>query len=187
MKQRKFLTRCEIDAILAETKQGRHPERDYCMLLMCFIHGFRVSELCNLSLSDLDLNSAIIHVRRLKGGLSTTHPLIPEEIEALQKWLNVRRKWREAGSQWVFLSQKSGAVSRQQVYGLLKRYGKQAEVSVSPHPHMLRHACGYALADLGRDTRLIQDYLGHRNISHTVIYTASNVKRFSNIWETHSK
>ncbi|WP_249293681.1 tyrosine-type recombinase/integrase, partial [Proteus mirabilis] len=63
---------------------------------------------------------------------------------------------------------------------------KKANVSISPHPHMLRHACGYALADLGRDTRLIQDYLGHRNISHTVIYTASNSKRFINMWETRN-
>ncbi|OTA17030.1 MrfI [Xenorhabdus vietnamensis] len=188
MKQRKFLTRYEIDAILAATKQGRHAERNYCMLLMCFIHGFRVSELCNLRLSDLDLHSSIIHIRRLKGGLSTIHPLVPEEIVALKQWLEIRENWKEADeAPWVFLSQKSGPVSRQQVYGLLKYYGKQASVSVSPHPHMLRHACGYALADLGRDTRLIQDYLGHRNISHTVIYTASNVKRFSNIWESPSK
>ncbi|WP_445494946.1 tyrosine-type DNA invertase [Photorhabdus sp. SF281] len=187
MKKRKFLTRHEINAILEKTRQGRHAERDYCMILMCFIHGFRVSELCNLMLSDLDLHSEIIHVRRLKGGLSTTHPLLPEEIIALNKWLNIRKQWRESDTSWVFLSQKSGAISRQQVYGLLKRYGRQALVNISPHPHMLRHACGYALADLGRDTRLIQDYLGHRNISHTVIYTASNVKRFSRIWETPSK
>ncbi|RAX00328.1 MULTISPECIES: tyrosine-type DNA invertase [unclassified Photorhabdus] len=187
MKKRKFLTRYEINAILEKARQGYHAERDYCMLLMCFIHGFRVSELCNLTLSDLDLNSEIIHVRRLKGGLSTTHPLIPEEIKALNQWLNIRKSWRESDTEWVFLSQKSGAISRQQVYGLLKRYGKQALVNISPHPHMLRHSCGYALADLGRDTRLIQDYLGHRNISHTVIYTASNVKRFFKIWEAPAK
>ncbi|WP_258794203.1 tyrosine-type recombinase/integrase, partial [Klebsiella pneumoniae] len=66
---------------------------------------------------------------------------------------------------------------------LLKQYGRAANISVAPHPHMLRHACGYSLADLGRDTRLIQDYLGHRNISHTVIYTASNSKRFQQIWD----
>lgn len=50
-------------------------------------------------------------------------------------------------------------------------------------PHMLRYSCGYALADLGKDTRLIQDYLGHRNISHTLGYTASNLKRFNKIWD----
>ncbi|WP_279616106.1 tyrosine-type recombinase/integrase [Kosakonia oryziphila] len=49
---------------------------------------------------------------------------------------------------------------------------------------MLRHACGYALAELGNDTRLIQDYLGHRNIQHTVLYTAANSARFKNAWVT---
>lgn len=183
MKQRRFLTRFEIDAILDESKKGRYSTRDYCMLLMCFIHGFRVSELCRLSLTDIDLNSRILYVRRLKGGLSTTQPLVDKEYNALIEWLDIRSQWRDADTPWVFLSQKSGAISRQQVYSLIKRYGKNAGVSIEAYPHMLRHSCGYALADLGRDTRLIQDYLGHRNISHTVIYTASNAKRFYDIWD----
>lgn len=143
MDKRKFLTRYEVDAILKEARKSRYAERNYCMILMCYLHGFRVSELCHLSLSDIDLDSRLIYVRRLKGG----------------------------------------AISRQQVHTLLKQYGRAANISVAPHPHMLRHACGYSLADLGRDTRLIQDYLGHRNISHTVIYTASNSKRFQQIWD----
>lgn len=183
MKQRKFLTRSEIDSVLEECKKGRYPQRDFCMLLMCFIHGFRVSELCRLSLHDIDLKSKIIYVRRLKGGLSTSQPILEQEFNALTDWLEARKTWREADQPWIFLSQKTGAISRQQVYGLLKRYGEKAGVSIAAHPHMLRHSCGYALADLGRDTRLIQDYLGHRNISHTVIYTASNSKRFYHMWE----
>ncbi len=87
MKQRKFLTRFEINSILKQAKEGRYPERDYCMFLMCFLHGFRVSELCNLTLSDIDLESRILYVRRLKGGLSTTQPIIEEEYEALVNWL----------------------------------------------------------------------------------------------------
>jgi len=50
----------------------------------------------------------------------------------------------------------------------VRRYGEAAGLEIAAHPHMLRHACGFALADQGADTRLIQDYLGHRNISHTV-------------------
>lgn len=83
---------------------------------------------------------------------------------------------------WLFLSQKGGPLCRQAVYSLLKRFGRLAGVDVIAHPHMLRHACGFALADLGADTRLIQDYLGHRNINHTVLYTASNSQRFNEIW-----
>lgn len=51
---------------------------------------------------------------------------------------------------------------------------------------MLRHACGYELAERGADTRLIQDYLGHRNIRHTVRYTASNAARFAGLWERNN-
>jgi type 1 fimbriae regulatory protein FimB len=65
---------------------------------------------------------------------------------------------------------------------LLLKYSEAAGLSVKAHPHMLRHACGFALADQGADTRLIQDFLGHRNIQHTVKYTATNPARFEKLW-----
>lgn len=65
---------------------------------------------------------------------------------------------------------------------LIRRYGEIAGLDLAAHPHMLRHACGFALADQGADTRLIQDYLGHRNIQHTVRYTATNPARFERLW-----
>jgi len=64
---------------------------------------------------------------------------------------------------------------------MIGRYGELAGLSVDARPHMLRHACGFALADQGADTRLIQDYLGHRNIQHTVRYTATNPARFERL------
>lgn len=183
MKQRKYLTRHEINQILNATAFGVHPERDACLFRLCFYHGLRVSELCGLRLTDLDIHQKIIYIRRLKNGLSTTHPLTQEVLPALQAWLEARRAYQGNALPWLFLSQKSSALSRQQVYGLLRRYGEMANLGIHPHPHMLRHACGYALADLGVDTRLIQDYLGHRNIKHTVIYTASNAQRFYGVWD----
>lgn len=180
--KRKHLTRHEVGQILRTADRGIHFERDYCMIQMCFLHGLRVSELCSLRLSDLDLGGRAVYVRRLKNSLSTQHPLFDEEFPALRRWLNVRGRWRDADSDWLFLSQKGGQLSRHQVRLLLKRYGELAGVSIPAHPHMLRHGCGYALADLGKDTRLIQDYLGHRNIQHTVIYTATNTLRFQNMW-----
>ncbi|QZY66581.1 tyrosine-type recombinase/integrase (plasmid) [Providencia rettgeri] len=182
MKQRKFITRTEIEALLNATKQGRYPERDYCLLLMGFLHGFRVSELRYLSISDINFTENTLYVRRLKGGLSTTQPLDPLEIEAIHAWLEKRQSFAAAEDPWLFLSQKHQPLSRSQIFRLMEKYGELAELGVKVHPHMLRHACGYALADLGRDTRLIQDYLGHRNILHTVIYTASNPARFNGIW-----
>lgn len=183
MKQRKFLTRNEVNELLEATKKGRHNERDYCLFLMGFFHGFRVSELSRLMLNDIDLTQKVVYVRRLKGGFSTIHPLHPTEINAIKAWLEKRQYLSSAKSKWLFVSQKNRPLSRYQIYRLMDKYGKLAQLDVKVHPHMLRHACGYALADLGRDTRIIQDYLGHRNIAHTVIYTASNEKRFSGIWD----
>ncbi|HHZ6887271.1 TPA: tyrosine-type DNA invertase [Klebsiella michiganensis] len=180
--KRKHLTLQEVGQILRAAERGIHSERDYCLIQMCFLHGLRVSELCGMRLSDIDLTGRAVFVRRLKNSLSTQHPLFDAELPALMRWLRVRRRWRDADSDWLFLSQKGGPLSRHQVRLLLRRYGEMGGISVSAHPHMLRHGCGYALADLGRDTRLIQDYLGHRNIQHTVIYTATNTQRFMNVW-----
>ncbi|HCT4903893.1 TPA: tyrosine-type recombinase/integrase, partial [Salmonella enterica] len=83
---------------------------------------------------------------------------------------------------WLFISNKGSRLSRQWIYKLGQKYSRVAGLQISFHPHMLRHACGYALADQGLDTRLIQDYLGHKNIHHTVHYTASNAARFSQVW-----
>jgi type 1 fimbriae regulatory protein FimB len=63
-----------------------------------------------------------------------------------------------------------------------RKFAEKGKLPVPVHPHVLRHACGFALADQGADTRLIQDYLGHRNIQHTVRYTATNPARFEKLW-----
>jgi len=166
------------------TRGHKHAERDHCLMLMCFIHGLRASEACHLRLSDINLHDKVIYIRRLKNGFSTIHPLAPEEIPHLTCWLNLRDKMRDAHCcDWLFLSQKGGQLTRKHIHYLIRRYGLTANIAITPHPHMLRHACGYALADSGADTRLIQDYLGHRNIRHTVIYTASNPNRFIGLWQ----
>jgi len=80
------------------------------------------------------------------------------------------------------LSERRKPLDRRTVWALLRNYGKMAGLELEVHPHMLRHACGFALADQGADTRLIQDYLGHRSIQHTVLYTAANPARFGKLW-----
>ena len=94
-------------------------------------------------------------------------------------WMEGRPQSEEG---WLFPGTKGQRLSRQCVYRLLRRYGEKAGLLVRVHPHMLRHACGYELAEQGMDTRLIQDYLGHRNIRHTVHYTAGNAARFARAW-----
>ncbi|HCK0840104.1 TPA: tyrosine-type recombinase/integrase, partial [Escherichia coli] len=102
-----------------------------------------------------------------------------------QRWLLIRKRYTK-GSQddYLFLSSHGKKISRQWIYKLCARYSQRAGLRIKVHPHMLRHACGYALANQGLDTRLIQDYLGHRNIHHTVLYTASNPSRFNRVWRS---
>lgn len=82
-----------------------------------------------------------------------------------------------------FFSPGNAALSVDNIFSIIREAGKRAGLAVKAHPHMLRHACGFALADNGVDTRLLQDYLGHRNIQHTVRYTASNAARFKGVWK----
>ncbi|EBF0843306.1 hypothetical protein ZP13_25220 [Salmonella enterica subsp. enterica] len=187
MPGRKFLTSQEVAALLQASFEGPHPERNHCLILMAFVHGLRASELLALRLADLDLRGRIIQITRMKNGFSTVHPLTFREVKVLKAWLRIRRqiilRGQHEDNGFLFISMKGTGLSRQQFYNIVSRTGRIARLPVETHPHMLRHACGYALANNGADTRLIQDYLGHRNIRHTVRYTASSAARFEGIWQ----
>lgn len=178
---RKHLTAREVEKLIAATKSSRNATRDRCLLLLMFRHGLRVSEALGLVLSQLDLEGRTLHVKRLKQGLSTTHPLRGDELRVLRAWLAERAKMHPE-TKALFVSERRGPLSRKTAWSAIRDYGKKAGLEIAAHPHMLRHACGYALADQGADTRLIQDYLGHRNIQHTVRYTATNPARFEKLW-----
>lgn len=181
MKERKHLTSREVEKLIAATKGARNEARDRCLLLLMFRHGLRVSEACGLVLSQVDVESRVLHVARLKQGLDTTQPLRTDEVRAIKTWLSARVRMAP-DTDAFFISERRAALSRKTVFAAIRKYGELAELPLPVHPHMLRHACGFALADQGADTRLIQDYLGHRNIQHTVRYTATNPARFEKLW-----
>jgi len=181
MSDRRHLVAAEVEKLLAAVKGTRHAVRDRCLLLLMFRHGLRVSEACGLRLSQVDTESRVLHVARLKQGLSTTQPLRGDELRAIKAWLVVRAKMKPA-TDTFFISERRKALSRKTVWLLMRTYGQRAGLPLDAYPHMLRHACGFPLADQGADTRLIQDYLGHRNIQHTVRYTATNPARFERLW-----
>src|SRR5215470_11480217 len=162
------------------TKGGGASPRNSGECVM-FRHGLRVSEVCGLVLFQVDIESRVLHVTRLKQGLSTTHPLRGDELRAIKAWLTERARMKPETDAF-FLSERRSPLSRKTAWVMIRDYGRQAGLSVEAHPHMLRHACGFALADQSADTRLIQDYLGHRNIQHTVRYTATNPARFERLW-----
>ena len=147
------------------------------MLLMAFRHGLRASELCDLRWDQVDFNGAVLHVRRAKNGTPSTHPLTGREMRAL------RRLHREAaGSPFIFVSERGAPFTTAGFARMMERATESAGLDIKAHPHMLRHACGYALANKGHDTRGLQAYLGHRYIQHTVRYTELSSDRFKGWW-----
>ena len=82
----------------------------------------------------------------------------------------------------VFVSERGGPISPIGFHRLVQRLGEAAEMPFPIHPHMLRHACGFKLANDGHDTRALQHYLGHKNIQHTVRYTEMAPDRFKDFW-----
>ena len=182
MAKRKYLTKYEIEKLLESANKGMNAERNHCMILMAYRHGLRISELLSLTTADIDLHSKRIFIKRLKNGFSVSHPCTEKEIDVLLEWLNIRNKIHEIKCNNIFVNSLGGVISRKQAWFIIRKCGIESGFEFNIHPHMLRHSCGYHLAEIGTDTRLIQDYLGHRNIRHTVTYTASNFKRFSDLW-----
>jgi len=178
---RKHLTGREVARLIEAVKGSRNEARDRCLLLLMFRHGLRVSEACRMKLDQVDTESRVLHVARLKGGLSSTQPLREDELRAIGLWLKERARMKPTGRTF-FVSEQRKPLHRSTVNLALRKYSAAASLPLLAYPHMLRHACGFALADQGADTRLIQDYLGHRNIQHTVRYTATNPARFEKLW-----
>lgn len=179
MQKRKYLTKEEVYSLLNSALSSRHGIRNYCLIYMAFRHGFRISELLNVQLTDIDIKSNQIYIRRSKNGFSTIHPFDTHEKEIIEKWTECRKTYPGAErTNRLFISEQGVSLSRKQAWLIIKNCGEISDINIQSHPHMLRHACGYALANEGADTRLIQDYLGHRNIRHTVHYTKGNSDRF---------
>lgn len=180
-RDKNFLTEGEAQKFLDAARRGRHGVRDYVMMLMIYRHGLRVSELIDIRMRDLDLDTARLFVRRKKGSLSTHQPIEGDELRAIRAWLRERSERSDARSSYLFLSER-GPITRQAINYLAKKIGQRARLPFSVYPHMLRHSTGYYLANKGYDTRLIQDYLGHKNIAHTVKYTRTAAGRFEGLW-----
>jgi len=176
LRPREHLTEHEIDKLVEAAKGNRWGQRDATMILIAFRHGLRASELCGLQWSDMEFETGTLHLRRAKGGTTATHPLLGDELRAL------RSLKRDAKSPFIFVSERGAPFTVSGFAKLVERAGIEAKLPFKCHPHMLRHATGYALANRGTDTRTLQAYLGHRSIQSTVRYTELAPGRFKNIW-----
>jgi integrase len=177
LRTREYLTEREVEKLIEAAKENRWGHRDSTMVLIAFRHGLRAAELIDLRWEQIDLKGALLHVRRVKQGTPATHPLTGRELRAL------RRLEREApGSPFVFVSERGAPFAARGFQAMVERAGKAASFDMKIHPHMLRHSCGYKLANDGVDTRTIQSYLGHKSIQHTVRYTELSPTRFRSLF-----
>ena len=178
MRSREYLTLDEVEALMkAAGSMGRHQHRDKTLILIMFRQGLRVSEAVSLKWAQVNFKAGSIYIHRLKNGKPATHYLEGDEMRALRR---VKREYPD--STYIFVTERGGPLTRSTVNKLITRAGQRAGIEFPVHPHMLRHACGYYLANKGIDTRTIQDYLGHISIVHTVRYTELSPNKFKGLW-----
>jgi type 1 fimbriae regulatory protein FimB/type 1 fimbriae regulatory protein FimE len=182
VRPREHLTEPEVMLLCAAARSDarRHGHRDATMILLAFRHALRVSELCGLRWDDVDMKAATMHVRRLKGSVDATHPLEGDELRALRRL----RTEAEPHAAFVFVTERGGPMSSAGFRKLLARLAAKIEplADLKVHPHALRHATGYALVNKGVDTRTLQGFMGHAQITNTVRYTALDANRYKGIW-----
>jgi len=181
LRTREYLTPAEVEKLIKAAKTGgRYSHRDATLILIAFRHGLRASEIADLEWSQVEFGrSATLHVRRAKNGKPSVHHILGDEIRAL------RELQRQTTGGYVFETERGTPFTADAINRLVKRIGERAGFDFPVHVHMLRHACGYALANAGHDTRAIQDWLGHRSIQHTVRYTELSPVRFKNFWRAN--
>jgi len=179
-REREYLTEREVERLMDAARKNRWGHRDATAILLAYRHGLRASELVAIRWDDIELQTGRMHVRRSKGGQTSVHPLHGKELRAL------RRLQRETpdGQQTVhlFVSERLAPLSVAGYQRMVARAGETAGFPFLIHSHMLRHSCGYKLANDGQDTRAIQEYLGHRSITSTARYTQLASGRFKNFW-----
>ena len=179
---REYLTAVEIETLLNTAKASGssdfHRCRNHTLVLLAYRHGLRVSEAVAIKWAAIDMASARVWVNRLKGSISGSHPLGRDEVRCLKKLRS-----QIPHSQWVFTCQSGTPINESSARKCVERLGVKAKLSIPIHFHMMRHSCGYALANAGKDTRLIQDWLGHKDIKNTAKYTQLAPNRFEGLWD----
>ncbi len=144
----------------------------------CSLSRSAGAELVDLRWEQIEFASGAQHVRRVKRGTPSTHPILGDELRALRRL----QREQDPKSPFVFTSERGAPFSTAGFARMIERAGAEARLGFKAHPHMLRHACGFALANKGHDTRALQAYLGHRNIQHTVRYSELSPTRFRDFW-----
>ena len=170
------LTPNELLALLRVARE--RSVRDWCLLLLSYKHGLRVSEACNLKVEDVNLKAGEITIHRLKGSRKTVQPLLPhkgqpllDEPKAIRAWLKNRKS---DGSPYWFLSRKGGRLSRFQAFRIYQACAKTAGLPPKKrHPHCLKHSLASHLISGNVNLALVRQTLGHASITSTMRYIST--------------
>ena len=169
VRAREYLTEEECRRLIDTARQrgGRYGLRDGLAIRMCWRHGLRVSELVSMRWDQVEWKTTRLTVHRAKGSVDSTHPLSGDELRELRKL----QREQPPGTRYIFMSERGSAMTAAGFRKMLSAIGAACGLPWV-HPHMLRHSCGFYLAERRQDARAMQDWLGHKNIQNTVRYTA---------------
>lgn len=179
VRSREHLLESEVEALIKAAGDNRNGFRDGAMILVCYRHALRVSELVGLRWEQVDFERGELHVRRLKGSLPSTHPLTGRELRMLRRL----KREQEPASAFVFVSEHRAPFTAGGFRKMLARLGKRTRLGALAHPHALRHGCGYKLACDEVNFRSLQHYLGHAQAANTTRYTQLAPTRFKGFWK----
>lgn len=169
----KYLKRREAQRLRdAVRRSGK--ARDIALFELLLRYGPRASEIGMLKLSNLDLNEGTIMIPRLKHGKMNVWPLFADVKTTMQTWLEER----DSVTSWVFPGRKFKGLSRKTVYYMMKKYGMEANLPKEKcHPHVCRHFAAVNALEAGLEIHDVQDLLGHRTITSTMVYAQITSKR----------
>lgn len=188
----KVLSVAEVDALLDTPNLGT-PDgyRDKTMLEVLYATGMRVSELVNVPLKNVDLKMEYVIVMG-KGSKERMLPLGRTALHYLEHYISVVRPQLLHGkpdsSKALFVTGWGGPMTRERFYEIIVAYGQSAGLSKKVTPHMLRHSFATHLLNNGTDLRVVQELLGHADISTTQIYTHLDIERLREVYDkTHPR
>jgi integrase/recombinase XerD len=169
-----------IGAVVGDDPVAR---RDRALLEFLYATGARISEVCGLSIGDLDLEAGLARLYG-KGAKERLVPVGSCARRALDEWLREGRplleptRWKRRGdAEAVFLDRRGSRLSRQAAWAAVVRHGERAGLRAHLSPHVLRHSCATHMLDHGADLRIVQEMLGHASISTTQVYTKVSQER----------
>jgi integrase/recombinase XerD len=187
----KPLTEDEVVTLLASVRgDDAVARRDRAILELLYGTGVRISELCGLSLGDVDLAGKLARVFG-KGAKERVVPIGRAARDTLEAWLSpggrgvlVPARWARRGdADAVFLNQRGGRLSRQGAWAIVHQHASRAGLDGRLSPHVLRHSCATHMLDHGADIRVVQELLGHASISTTQVYTKVSTERLVAVYD----